>query len=58
MRSPEESAEFRKMLKLQLSSIYGSTCNERELKELRERYLHGQTHVNHAEEVSNDERSN
>ena len=53
MGSAEESAEVRKLLKLRLSSIYGSTCNEREFKELRECYLHGITHADHTKEAHN-----
>lgn len=49
MGSTEESAEARKLLKLRLSSIYGSTVydrcriNPKELAELEECYLRGKS---------------
>lgn len=57
MGSAEESAEARKLLKLRLNSIYGSTVYDRcrlipkELAELKDCYLHGNSR---AEEADND----
>lgn len=57
MGSAEESADVRKLLKLRLSSIYGSTVydrcrlNPKELAKLEECYLHGDSR---AEEEVND----